>query len=203
MSTADPSNSSTTTSPAAILRQRLSDRTATIGVVGMGYVGMPLAHAVLEAGFQVLGFDVDKRKIDKLATGEVYLPHLGEAMHTELANSERFTATDDPGRLEAADVVILCVPTPLGAHREPDLTFVHQSTRMAAKVLRPGQLIVLESTTYPGTTRNEMQPLLEEQAASDDGDRFGSASLPDLQEHMNHAVFARDLLSATLADIEV
>ncbi|MDG2200489.1 MAG: nucleotide sugar dehydrogenase [Phycisphaerales bacterium] len=161
MSTADSSKASTTSSPAGILRQRLADRSATIGVVGMGYVGMPLAHAMLEAGFPVLGFDVDDRKISKLDTGEIYLPHLGEAMHTDLAASKRFAATSDSARLEAADVIILCVPTPLGPHREPDLAFVLESTRMAAGILRPGQLVVLESTTYPGTTRNEMQPILE------------------------------------------
>lgn len=162
MSLSESPNTSSATTPAAILRQRLEDRSATIGIVGMGYVGMPLAHAVLEAGFSVLGFDVDDRKIDKLESGAVYLPHLGEQMHTDLAESDRFGATNDPARLEAADVIVLCVPTPLGDHREPDLDFVLESTRMAAKVLRPGQLVVLESTTYPGTTRDEMQPILEE-----------------------------------------
>tara|TARA_Y100000589_G_scaffold14395_1_gene11664 strand:+ start:53579 stop:54937 length:1359 start_codon:yes stop_codon:yes gene_type:complete len=162
MSLSETPDTGTTTTPADILRQRLADRTATIGIVGMGYVGMPLAHAVLEAGFTVLGFDVDDRKILNLESGTVYLPHLGEQMHTDLAESDRFAATSDPARLESADVIVLCVPTPLGNHREPDLDFVLESTRMAAKVLRPGQLVVLESTTYPGTTRDEMQPILEE-----------------------------------------
>lgn len=146
----------------SILRERLEQRTATIAVVGMGYVGMPLAHAVLEAGFTVIGFDVDQRKIEKLNRGEVYLHHLGEEMHTTLAASERFTATLDAARLEAADVIILCVPTPLGTYREPDLSFVLDSTRLITTILRQGQLIVLESTTYPGTTRDEMKPILEE-----------------------------------------
>ena len=162
MSLSETPDTGTTTTPADILRQRLADRTATIGIVGMGYVGMPLAHAVLEAGFSVLGFDVDDRKILHLESGTVYLPHLGEQMHIDLAESDRFGSTSDPARLENADVIVLCVPTPLGNHREPDLEFVIESTRIAAKVLRPGQLVVLESTTYPGTTRDEMQPILEE-----------------------------------------
>ena len=146
----------------SILRERLEQRTATIAVVGMGYVGMPLAHAVLEAGFSVIGFDVDQRKIEKLDSGEVYLHHLGEEMHTTLAASKRFTATLESARLEAADVIILCVPTPLGTYREPDLSFVLDSTRLVATILRQGQLVILESTTYPGTTRDEMKPILEE-----------------------------------------
>ena len=111
-------------SPEAILRERLEKRTASIAVVGMGYVGMPLAHAVLEAGYKVIGFDVDDRKIENLTTGECYLHHLGEKMHTDLATSDRFSATTDSARLEAADVIVLCVPTPLGVYREPDLSFV-------------------------------------------------------------------------------
>ena len=162
MSLSESPDTGTSTTPREILRQRLVDRTATIGIVGMGYVGMPLAHAVLEAGFSVLGFDVDDRKIRNLESGEIYLPHLGEQMHTDLAESDRFAATSDAARLDIADVIVLCVPTPLGKHREPDLDFVLESTRMAANVLRPGQLVVLESTTYPGTTRDEMKPILEE-----------------------------------------
>ncbi|MDG1899369.1 MAG: nucleotide sugar dehydrogenase [Phycisphaerales bacterium] len=123
---------------------------------------MPLAHAVLEAGFNVIGFDVDHRKVEKLNAGECYLHHLGEQMHTDLATSDQFAATTDSARLEAADVIVLCVPTPLGVYREPDLSFVLDSTRLVASILRPGQLVVLESTTYPGTTRDEMKPILEE-----------------------------------------
>ena len=157
-----PSTAQNVDSPEAILRERLENKTASIAVVGMGYVGMPLAHAVLEAGFNVIGFDVDHRKVDKLNAGECYLHHLGEQMHTDLATSDRFAATTEAARLEAADGVVLCVPTPLGVYREPDLSFVLDSTRLVATILRPGQLIVLESTTYPGTTRDEMKPILEE-----------------------------------------
>jgi UDP-N-acetyl-D-glucosamine dehydrogenase len=148
--------------PAAQLFERLQSRTATIGLVGMGYVGLPMARAVHDAGYPVLGYDVDQRKVEQLQRGENYLRHLGDDLARTLAASDRFVATSDSSRLDEADVVLLCVPTPLGEHGEPDLSFVLDSTRMVAKVLRPGQLIVLESTTYPGTTREEMQPLLEE-----------------------------------------
>ncbi len=161
MTTSDPGQTGAVkATPAQLLEERLKTQTATIAVVGMGYVGMPLAHAVLEAGFNVLGFDVDERKITKLETGETYLHHLGEAMHLELAESDRFAATSDPSRLEVADVIVLCVPTPLGVHNEPDLSYVLDTTKLAASTLRPGQLVVLESTTYPGTTREEMLPIL-------------------------------------------
>jgi UDP-N-acetyl-D-glucosamine dehydrogenase len=148
-------------SPAEQLAERLAAKTATIGIVGLGYVGLPLVHAVLDAGYAVLGYDVDDEKVAKLNRGENYIKHLGEDSARKLAESSRFTATSDSAELARADVILLCVPTPLGEHREPDLSFVLGSTRMVAETLRPGQLIVLESTTYPGTTRQEMLPILE------------------------------------------
>jgi UDP-N-acetyl-D-glucosamine dehydrogenase len=148
--------------PADVLRARIDARTATIGVVGLGYVGLPLVRAIHDAGFAVIGYDVDETKIDRLRRGETYIRHLGADLAPALAASPRFTPTADAARLAAADVIILCVPTPLGPHREPDLSFVLASTRMVATVLRPGHLVVLESTTYPGTTRNEMLPILAE-----------------------------------------
>lgn len=148
--------------PAQDLRQRLETKTATIAVVGLGYVGLPLVGALHEAGYGVLGFDIDEPKIEQLKRGENYLRHLGDSLTKTLAASDRFEPTCDASRLGEADVVILCVPTPLGKHREPDLSFVLDSTRMVASTLRKGQLIILESTTYPGTTRQEMMPLLEQ-----------------------------------------
>lgn len=148
-------------SPAAALLQHMEQKTATIGIVGLGYVGLPLARAVFDAGYGVLGYDVDGAKIEKLRRGENYLQHLGDQLTAPFLNSERFEATNDSSRLRDADAVILCVPTPLGKHNEPDLSYVLDSTRMVAKVLRKGQIVVLESTTYPGTTRLEMQPILE------------------------------------------
>ncbi len=147
-------------SPAHVLRQRLESRTATVAVVGLGYVGLPLVRAIHEAGFGVIGFDIDPVKIEKLRRGETYIQHLGDNLARELAASKRFEPTDDPKRLSAADAILLCVPTPLGPHREPDLSFVLNSARVVAGALRPGQLVVLESTTYPGTTRQDVLPIL-------------------------------------------
>lgn len=144
------------------LRDRLTMKTATVGIVGLGYVGLPLARAMHEAGYGVLGYDVDSEKIEQLGRGENYLKHLGDDLAASLAASEQFKATNDPAALAEADAIILCVPTPLGEHREPDLSFIINSTRMVAGVLRRGQLVVLESTTYPGTTRQEMLPILEQ-----------------------------------------
>jgi len=157
----DASNPPFPEAPAAQLEARLRQRTAVVAVVGLGYVGLPLVRAVHEAGYPVLGFDVDAAKIDKLRRGEPYIRHLGEDLVKDLAASDRFTPTTDPRRLAEADAILLCVPTPLGPHREPDLGFVLNSTRMVARVLRPGQLVVLESTTYPGTTRQQMGPILD------------------------------------------
>ena len=143
------------------LASKLRDRSARIGVVGLGYVGLPLGRAFFDAGFRVLGFDVDPRKIEALAAGRNYLKHLGESFAAELAGSERFEATADFERLGEPDAVLCCVPTPLGPHLEPDLSYVEQTARDIARSLRPGQLVTLESTTYPGTTREIMLPILE------------------------------------------
>ena len=143
------------------LLHRLESKTATIGIVGLGYVGLPLARAVFDTGYRVLGYDVDETKIAKLHRGESYMHHLDADFATALSKSDRFEATADAKRLRDADAIILCVPTPLGPHNEPDLSYVLDSTRMVAAILRKGQLVVLESTTYPGTTRKDMQPILE------------------------------------------
>ena len=144
------------------LRERLENKIASIAIIGLGYVGLPLAHVVHRSGFRVIGFDVDESKIEKLCRGENYLRHLGDETARSLSSSDRFHATSHEGDLADADVIVLCVPTPLGPHREPDLSYVLDSTRMVKRVMRGGQLVVLESTTYPGTTRQEMLPILEE-----------------------------------------
>ena len=149
-----------TTSPQAQLEEKLRTRTAVVGVVGLGYVGLPLLRAFFQAGFPVVGYDVDATKIELLSKGESYLKHLGTDFVRDLAAADRFTATADPAELGRADVVVLCVPTPLGGHGEPDMSYIRRSTEMVAKVLRKGQLITLESTTYPGTTRGDCLPIL-------------------------------------------
>jgi UDP-N-acetyl-D-glucosamine dehydrogenase len=143
------------------LAQRITTREATVAVVGLGYVGLPLVAALHAAGFHVLGFDSDPRKVEMLARGESYLKHLGAELVTGLLSTGRFRATGEESELATADAILLCVPTPLGRHHEPDMRFVEKSTRMVARYLRLGQLVVLESTTYPGTTRGFCQPLLE------------------------------------------
>ncbi len=146
----------------SVLRQRLDEKTAVVAVVGLGYVGLPLVEIIHDNGFRVIGYDADTTKVDKLQRGETYIQHVGGDLASRLAASDRFEPTANPQRLSDADAILLCVPTPLGTHREPDLSFVLECTRMVAKTLRPGHLIVLESTTYPGTTRDVMQPILEQ-----------------------------------------
>jgi UDP-N-acetyl-D-glucosamine dehydrogenase len=143
------------------LLQRLTSRTATVGVVGLGYVGLPLVRAMHEAGFRVVGFDIDPQKVRMLRAGEAYLRHLGEDLPRRLAASDRFLPTSQPADLASCDAIVLCVPTPLGAHMDPDLSFVVRSTEMVASILKPGALVVLESTSYPGTTREVCLPILQ------------------------------------------
>ena len=143
------------------LRAKIENNSAVVGVIGLGYVGLPLLRAFFQAGFPVVGFDIDQSKIDALKGGRNYLKHLGEDFVRELSGSNRFAATADFGRLGEADVVISCVPTPLGSHLEPDLSFVEKSADDIARTLRQGQLIVLESSTYPRTTREVMLPRFE------------------------------------------
>lgn len=143
------------------LQQKIDDRSIHVGVIGLGYVGLPLMHAFCQAGARVIGFDVDPAKIQMLHKGENYLKHLGENMVQEMLDTGRFDATDDFARLSEPDAILICVPTPLGKHLEPDLSYVEHTADMIAKSLRPGQLIVLESTTYPRTTRDIILPRLE------------------------------------------
>jgi UDP-N-acetyl-D-glucosamine dehydrogenase len=151
--------------PFARLDQRIDSGQSLVGVVGLGYVGLPLADALHEGGLPVLGFDVDPSKVTALDKGENYLQHLGPEMAQRLSASDQFEATDDFSRLGEADVVIVAVPTPLGKHHEPDLSYVLKTASAIGKTLRCGQLIVLESTTYPGTTRGDFLPALLEAAA--------------------------------------
>ncbi len=142
------------------LSDLIEQRTAKVGIVGLGYVGLPLLHAFWKAGFPVLGFDVDPRKIEQLERGENYLRHLGAEMVRSM-RGDRFGATADFARLGEADAVIVCVPTPLGKHLEPDMSYIEVTGDAIARTLRRGQLIALESTTYPRTTREILLPRFE------------------------------------------
>lgn len=146
------------------LAAKIENGTAVVGIVGLGYVGLPLAHALHRGGMPVVGFDVDQRKIDAIGARENYLKHLGDEMVEDLASSERFSATTDFGRLGECDVILIAVPTPLGAHQEPDLSYITITAEHIGRSLRPGQLVVLESTTYPRTTRDEMLPVMMKHA---------------------------------------
>lgn len=153
------------------LSESIAHKSVRVGVIGLGYVGLPLADALHAGGLQVLGFDIDPSKITKLARGENYLKHLGVEMTQRLSASDSFEATTDFSRLDDPDVIIVCVPTPVGAHLEPDLTYVIKTAQAIGARLRPGQLVVLESTTYPGTTTGDFVPaMLQAARASDRGD---------------------------------
>lgn len=144
----------------ALLRL-LADRAATLGVIGLGYVGLPLAVAFVEAGLSCIGFDIDDDKVAKLGAARSYIHHIDDSVILDMTRSGRFVATSRPEALAAADAIIICVPTPLDGHRTPDLSYVLDTARTIAGVLRPGQLIVLESTSYPGTTSEDVKPILE------------------------------------------
>ena len=132
-----------------------------VGVIGLGYVGLPLIRAFTTAGFRCLGFDVDQSKVDKLKAGQSYIKHIDSAALAQLIQEKRFDPTIDMSRLAEADCIIICVPTPLNESRDPDLSYIEGTARSIAKVLRPGQLVVLESTTHPTTTRTNVWPVLE------------------------------------------
>ncbi|HEY2322081.1 MAG TPA: nucleotide sugar dehydrogenase [Thermoanaerobaculia bacterium] len=141
---------------------KIESRTARVGVIGLGYVGLPLVLLFEEAGFEVVGYDIDQTKVEALERGESYIRHIGEERIRTAFREARAVATTNFGKLSECDAVIICVPTPLGDHREPDLKYIRITAEELAKVLRPGQLIVLESTTYPFTTREELLPRLEQ-----------------------------------------
>jgi UDP-N-acetyl-D-glucosamine dehydrogenase len=143
------------------LMAKIEARTAKVGVVGLGYVGLPLALTFREQGFPTLGVDIDPSKIDSIGQGRTYIKTITSERIQEANTSQKFEYTTDFAKLAVADAVIICVPTPLNANREPDMTFIENSARAVAKSLRPGQLVVLESSTYPGTTNEIVRPILE------------------------------------------
>ncbi len=144
------------------LLKRFAECKATIGIMGMGYVGFPLALATHAKGFEVLAFDVDASKVEKLNAGKSYIKGISDEAIGDVVKAGRFHATAEVEALKKADALIMCVPTPLTKNREPDMSYVEITTATIASVLRPGQLVVLESTTYPGTTAELIIPMLEE-----------------------------------------
>ena len=154
------------------LLSKIETGTARIGVIGMGYVGLPLALAFVEKGFHVVGFDVDPTKVESLNAGRSYIMHLNAQRVAEAAKSGRFEATADFQRLGDQDALMIAVPTPLTPQREPDMTYVVQTATQVKARLRPGQLVVLESTTYPGTTDELVRSILEETGLKSGQDFF-------------------------------
>ncbi|MGD9232000.1 MAG: nucleotide sugar dehydrogenase, partial [Desulfobacterales bacterium] len=142
------------------LLEMIERKTARIGIIGLGYVGLPLAIHFGEKGFHVIGFDLDSRKIDKILHGESYIKHIPADQIKKMTDSKQFDVTIDFSRLSEADCILICVPTPLSDKMEPDLSYLLQTTETIANTLRRGQLIVLESTTYPGTTEEMLLPRL-------------------------------------------
>ena len=143
------------------LEQKINDQSAVIGIIGLGYVGLPLMSAFVKAGFKTIGFDVDQKKVDMLKAGQSYIKHIDAAKVSTLIEEGQFDPTADVSRMVEADCLLICVPTPLNDSRDPDLSYVEGTTEAIAKSLRPGQLVVLESTTYPTTTRDVMLPILD------------------------------------------
>ncbi len=182
--------------------ERLQNRTARIGVIGLGYVGLPLSLLLSGAGFQVTGFDIDRRKIDDLEAGRSYIFRI-PSEEIEQARTQGFKATADFAGLSDQDAIILCVPTPLTGHREPDLSYIEDTARSVAPWLQTGQLVVLESTTYPGTTEDVLIPILEQgngyglkahtNADSEEGSTFYVAFSPEREDPGNTDVARRDI----------
>ena len=154
------------------LLNKIENKSAVIGIIGLGYVGLPLGLEFASRDFKVLGFDLDEAKILKLNAGKGYIRHIASQRIKEVVESKTFSATSDFERLPEVDAIIICVPTPLDEHREPDMTFIINTSETIARYLRKGQLVSLESTTYPGTTDEILLPLFEEAGKRDGGKKF-------------------------------
>lgn len=167
------------------LLEKIDRKEYTIGIVGLGYVGLPLLWTFHEKGMPVLGLDIDPEKIECIRTGKPYIKHLGDEMMQVLSRSDRCDATTDFSRLKEADSILMCVPTPLDHHREPDMQFVEQTTLTVSRHLRKGHLVVLESTTWPGTTEELIIPTLEEGSGLKAGKDFYVAYSPEREDPGN------------------
>lgn len=143
------------------LQEKIANKEVVVGILGLGYVGLPLAREFVNAGVRVVGFDIDAPKVKKLNSGKSILKTVSDECVKQMVQSKRFRATADMAGMKKVDAVLICVPTPLTENREPDMTYVENSCRTIAQFIQPGQLISLESTTYPGTTRELMLPILE------------------------------------------
>ena len=166
------------------LANLIAQKQAVVGIVGLGYVGLPLIQAFVKAGFRTMGFDVDQTKINRLRSGESYIGHIESSWIARCVEEERFQPTSDMSELSQSDVLLMCVPTPLTDSRDPDLQYIESTAQQIARELRAGQLIVLESTTYPGTTRKVVLPILA-QSGLKVGQDFFLAYSPEREDPGN------------------
>ena len=154
------------------LQSLIAGKRSKVGVVGLGYVGLPLIQAFVRSGLQTIGYDIDQTKVDRLKAGHSYIGHIPSEWIATWLREKRFEPTANMARLNEADAILICVPTPLSESRDPDLSYIESTARQIAAALRPGQLIVLESTTYPGTTRDVVLPILEKSGLKSGKDFF-------------------------------
>ena len=167
------------------LCRKFIERKARIGIIGLGYVGLPLACAVCSKDFQAVGFDIDPGKIEKLRAGQSYIGNIHNDRVSSFVKNAQFVPTDDFSLMPDVDAIIMCVPTPLNKNREPDMTYVVRTAETIAQHLRPGQLVVLESTTYPGTTQDLIRPILEDATGLKSGVDFFLAFSPEREDPGN------------------
>jgi len=182
---ADIPGCNVTSSAAQRFIERVNDRSVVIGIVGLGYVGIPLALAALRQGFKVIGFDIDQKRVDDLNGGKSAIKHIPMDLIVEAVKNGRFAATTDFDKMAEPDALLIAVPTPLTKYREPDLSYVVKTTEAIGKRLRREQLVVLESTTYPGTTDEVMRPILEKAAGLKSGEEFFLAFSPEREDPGN------------------
>lgn len=166
------------------LLKKLENKSFVIGVIGLGYVGLPLLYCFIEKGFRAIGFDIDKSKVDSLGKGKSYIKHISSERIQRGISSGRLGVTTDFSRLKECDAILIAVPTPLNKNREPDMSFIVLTCEAIAPHLRKGQLVVLESTTYPGTTEEVMVPILERSGLKVDKD-FYVAFSPEREDPNN------------------
>ncbi|MGD9898976.1 MAG: nucleotide sugar dehydrogenase [Calditrichaceae bacterium] len=183
------------------LLDKINSKEAVIGVVGLGYVGLPLLMEFVEQGFNTVGFDIDGRKVEMLNDGKSYIKHIDEKRVKAVRDTKIFEATNDFSRIKDVDCILICVPTPLTRHREPDMSFITGTAQTLAKHIRKGQFIVLESSTYPGTTEEVLKPILEESGLKGDSD-FWVAFSPEREDPNNPKYNTRTIPKVVGANTE-
>ena len=195
------SSHSVSATPFSELRSKIEQRQARVGIIGMGYVGLPLALLYSESGFPVTGFDIDERKVSTLNSGGSYIFRI-TSPEIQRARNQGLSATSEYAQISKMDAIIICVPTPLNEYHEPDLSYITGTAESIAPHLRPGQLVVLESTTYPGTTEEVLIPILEKgnklglkaaRGAASNGKTFFVAFSPEREDPGNQTVARRDI----------